>query len=129
MTSNLPIAATRVEDLSRSEVLATFFQGLADPTRVRILELLAERPRTVSELQAELGLAQGRVSSHLACLRWCGYVVGTVDGRFNRYQLVDPRVRDIVVAAEAIVRDNEQRLISCLVLGTESGRPIPLEPA
>lgn len=129
MTSNLPIAATRVEDLSRSEVLATFFQGLADPTRVRILELLAERPRTVSELQAELGLAQGRVSSHLACLRWCGYVVGTVDGRFNRYQLVDPRVRDIVVAAESIVRDNEQRLTSCLVLGTESGRPIPLEPA
>jgi len=129
MTSNLPIAATRVEDLSRPEVLATFFQGLADPTRVRILELLAERPRTVSELQAELGLAQGRVSSHLACLRWCGYVVGTVDGRFNRYQLVDPRVRDIVVAAEAIVRDNEQRLTSCLVLGTESGRPIPLEPA
>jgi len=129
MTSNLPIAATRVEDLSRSEVLATFFQGLADPTRVRILELLAERPRTVSELQAELGLAQGRVSSHLACLRWCGYVVGTVDGRFNRYQLVDPRVRDIVVAAEAIVRDNEQRLTSCLVLGAESGGPIPLEPA
>ncbi len=129
MTSNLPIAATRVEELSRSEVLATFFQGLADPTRVRILELLAERPRTVRELQADLGLAQGRVSSHLACLRWCGYVVGTVDGRFNRYQLVDPRVRDIVVAAEAIVRDNEQRLTSCLVLGTESGRPIPLEPA
>ena len=129
MTSNLPIAATRVEELSRSDVLATFFQGLADPTRVRILELLAERPHTVSELQAELGLAQGRVSSHLACLRWCGYVVGTVDGRFNRYQLVDPRVRDIVVAAEAIVRDNEQRLTSCLVLGTESGRPIPLEPA
>ena len=129
MTSNLPIAATRVEDLSRSEVLATFFQGLADPTRVRILELLAERPRTVSELQAELGLAQGRVSSHLACLRWCGYVVGTVDGRFNRYQLVDPRVRDIVVAAEAIVRENAGRLTSCLVLGTETGGPAPLEPA
>ena len=129
MTSNLPIAATRVEDLSRSEVLATFFQGLADPTRVRILELLAERPRTVSELQAELGLAQGRVSSHLACLRWCGYVVGTVDGRFNRYQLVDPRVRDIVVAAEAIVRENADRLTSCLVLGTETGGPAPLEPA
>ena len=129
MTSNLPIAATRVEDLSRSEVLATFFQGLADPTRVRILELLAERPRTVRELQADLGLAQGRVSSHLACLRWCGYVVGTVDGRFNRYQLVDPRVRDIVMAAESIVRENADRLTSCLVLGTETGGPAPLEPA
>jgi DNA-binding transcriptional ArsR family regulator len=129
MTSNLPIAATRVTELSRSDVLATFFQGLSDPTRVRILELLAERPRTVTELQADLGLAQGRVSSHLACLRWCGYVVAIVDGRFNRYQLVDPRVREIVAAAESIVRDNADRLTSCLVLGTEGGETTPIEPA
>ena len=129
MTSNLPIAATRADELSRSGVWATFFQGLADSTRVRILELLAERPRTVSELQADLGLAQGRVSSHLACLRWCGYVIGTVDGRFNRYQLVDPRVREILAAAESIVRDNEDRLTSCLVLGTEGGGLAPVESA
>ena len=121
MTSNLPVVATRADQLSRSEVLATFFQGLSDPTRVRILELLAERPRTVTELQADLDLAQGRVSSHLACLRWCGYVLATVDGRFNRYQLVDPRVREILAAAESIVRENEDRLTSCLVLGTEAG--------
>lgn len=128
MTSNLPIAATRATELSRSDVLATFFQGLSDPTRVRILELLAERPRTVTELQTDLGLAQGRVSSHLACLRWCGYVVAIVDGRFNRYQLVDPRVREIVAAAESIVRDNADRLTSCLVLRTE-GESAPIEPA
>jgi ArsR family transcriptional regulator, cadmium/lead-responsive transcriptional repressor len=121
MTSNLPVAATRGDQLSRSEVLATFFQGLADPTRVRILELLAERPRTVRELQADLAVSQGRVSSHLACLRWCGYVLATVDGRFNRYRLVDPRVREILAAAESIVRENEDRLTSCLVLGTEAG--------
>src|SRR3989304_1414820 len=99
MSSNLPIAATRTEHLTRADVLATFFQGLADPTRVRVLELLAERPRTVRELQDALGLAQGRVSSHLACLRWCGYVQGTVDGRFNRYRPVDARIRDILAAA------------------------------
>ncbi len=116
--SNLPSAATRPE-LSRPEVLATFFQGLADPTRVRILELLAERPRTVSELQRELGLAQGRVSSHLSCLRWCGYVLATVEGRHNRYQVVDPRIRDILGVAESIVRENATRLTSCLVLATE----------
>jgi DNA-binding transcriptional ArsR family regulator len=116
--SNLPSAATRSE-LSRPEVLATFFQGLADPTRVRILELLAERPRTVSELQHELGIAQGRVSSHLSCLRWCGYVLATVEGRHNRYQLVDPRIRDILAGAESIVRENATRLSSCLVLAEE----------
>src|SRR3989304_4728558 len=64
MSSNLPIAATRTEHLTRADVLATFFQGLADPTRVRVLELLAERPRTVRELQDALGLAQGRGSGH-----------------------------------------------------------------
>ena len=119
MTSNLPVAALRGPDLGRSEVLAAFFQGLSDPTRVRILELLADRPRTVSELVADLGLAQGRVSSHLSCLRWCGYVDASVDGRFNRYRLIDDRVRQILVLGEEIVRDNADRLTSCLVMATE----------
>lgn len=119
MTSNLPVAARRAAELERPEVLAAFFQGLSDPTRVRILELLAERPRTVSELVVALGLAQGRVSSHLSCLRWCGYVEARVEGRYNRYRLVDGRVREILRFGEAIVRDNAARLSSCLVLGTE----------
>ncbi len=118
--SNLPIGATRgVSD--RAEVLATFFHGLADANRMRILELLAERPRTVTELVSELGLAQGRVSSHLACLRWCGYVQAEVAGRFNRYRLVDERIREILTLGEAVVRDNADRLTSCLVLATEDG--------
>lgn len=117
--SNLPIAALRPQ-AERAEVLATFFQGLADANRMRILELLAERPRTVTELVAELGIAQGRVSSHLSCLRWCGYVRAEVEGRFNRYRLVDDRVRDILALGEAVVRDNAERLTSCLVLATEA---------
>ena len=119
MTSNLPAAARRPTELDRAEVLGSFFQGLSDPTRVRILELLEERPCTVTELVEALGLAQGRVSSHLSCLRWCGYVEARVEGRFNRYRLVDERVREILRLGEAIVRDNAGRLTSCLVLGTE----------
>ena len=49
MSSNLPMASTK-PNLGRPEVLAAFFQALADPTRVRILELLTQRPMTVSEL-------------------------------------------------------------------------------
>lgn len=119
MASNLPIAAQRAPSLSRDEVLAAFFQGLADPTRVRILELLREHPRTVTELVADLGVAQGRVSSHLTCLRWCGYVLGEADGRFTRYRLIDDRVREILRLGEEIVHDNADRLTSCLVLATE----------
>ncbi len=118
-SSNLPIAATRplTDD---AEVLATFFQALADPTRVRILRLLSDRPMTVSELVEALHVAQGRVSSHLACLRWCGYVRADVEGRFNRYRLVDTRIREILSTGESIVRDNAGRLTSCLVLASEA---------
>ncbi len=56
---------------------------------------------------------------HLWCLRWCGYVLATVEGRHNRYQVVDPRIRDILADAESIVRENATRLTSCLVLATE----------
>ena len=73
----------------------------------------------MTELVEALGLAQGRVSSHLSCLRWCGYVEARVEGRINRYRLVDERVREILHLGEAIVRDNAGRLTSCLVLGTE----------
>lgn len=118
MTSNLPVAASRPA-LERDAAMAAFFQGLSDPTRMRILGLLAERPRTVTELVDDLGVAQGRISSHLTCLRWCGFVRADVEGRFNRYRLVDDRIRDILGLGEGVIRDNAERLTSCLVLATE----------
>lgn len=120
MTSNLPVIAIRAEPLARDVGLGAFFQGLSDPTRVRILELLAAGPLTVTELVDRLGLAQGRVSSHLSCLRWCGYVEARVEGRYSRYRLVDERIREILRLGEAIVRENATRLTSCLVLATET---------
>jgi ArsR family transcriptional regulator len=45
---------------------------LADPTRVRLLAILAEQELTVAELTAVTGLAQSRVSTHLAKLREAG---------------------------------------------------------
>src|SRR3970040_2025192 len=68
-TKRLP--AQEVEQL---QLEAKFFRGLGDPTRLKILELLLERERTVTQLIEALGVPQGRVSSHLACLTWCGYV-------------------------------------------------------
>lgn len=81
--------------------------------------MLAASPMTVSELVRALGLAQGRVSSHLSCQRWCGYVRTDVDGRYNRYRLVDDRIRDLLKAGESVVRDNGERRTSCLVLADE----------
>jgi ArsR family transcriptional regulator, cadmium/lead-responsive transcriptional repressor len=74
---------------------------------------------TVSEPASALGLAQGRVSSHVTCLRWCGHVQAEVDGRFNGYVLIDDRIREIVWLGESIVIANADRLTSCRVLASE----------
>ncbi len=66
----------------RLAVTAKFFHGLSDLTRLRIVEVLLEGEKNVSELVAVLGQPQSRVSNHLACLRWCGYVDSRRDGKF-----------------------------------------------
>jgi hypothetical protein len=66
-----------------------------------------------------VGPSRQRTADHLSCLRWCGYVRAEADGRYNRYTLVDDRIRDILAAGESVVRDNADRLTSCLVLATE----------
>ena len=48
---------------------ATTFATLAEPTRLRILDLLRDRPRPVGELVDALGLSQPGVSRHLRVLR------------------------------------------------------------
>src|SRR5206468_877627 len=59
---------------SETDVLAKYFRGFGDPTRLRILGLLRKEERSVGELVKALRQPQPKVSNHLACLRWCGFV-------------------------------------------------------
>src|SRR5438876_223601 len=87
----LPAAADGVE------VVAKFFRALGDPARLRLLEFLLPAEHTVSECVRHIGLSQGRVSAHLACLADCGYVQARRAGRFAYYTVGDPRVADLVM--------------------------------
>jgi len=71
--------------------LDTLFKGFADPTRIRILNLLAAGDLCVCDIVALLQLPQPLVSRHLAYLRRTGLVVGTRDLRFAHYRLAEPR--------------------------------------
>src|SRR5260370_25192971 len=66
---------------------ARFFRVLGDPTRLKILELLGERERTVGELVSAVAQPQPRVSTHLACLRHCGFVTTERRGKEGVYCL------------------------------------------
>lgn len=68
--------------------------ALASETRRRILARLMTGPSHPAELADQLGVSRTNVSNHLACLRGCGLVRMTPDGRRMRYELSDPRLAD-----------------------------------
>jgi DNA-binding transcriptional ArsR family regulator len=102
-----------------ADLLARVFHGLADPTRLRIVQLLLAGEKNVGELVAALGAPQGRVSSHLMCLRWCGFVATRRAGKFVYYRVADPRVADLVWLAQTLLVDNAQAIASCAVIARE----------
>ncbi len=106
---------------SQASLTAKFFRGLGDPTRVRILQLLLEQERSVSELVEETGVLQGRLSSHLACLRWCGFVASRRQGRRVYYSVIDPRVRRLLSLAEQFLTDHADSVDICRVIADEAG--------
>jgi DNA-binding transcriptional ArsR family regulator len=65
------------------------FAVLADPTRLQIIELLAERDRSVGELVAAFTVSQPAISRHLRVLRAAGLVQARSEGQRHIYQL-DP---------------------------------------
>lgn len=96
------------------ELQAKFVRGLGDATRLRIVRYLLDGPRSVGEIIAMLQMPQSRVSNHLACLKWCGYVATERRGRSIIYRIADERVRTIVELTREIVADNANRIASCL---------------
>jgi DNA-binding transcriptional ArsR family regulator len=85
---------------------AAFFKALAHPVRIRVLEVLVARERTVQELQEALGLEQPVVSQHLGVLRTANIVVGRKEGVSVRYAVRDPLVADLLAVARRIF-DNQ----------------------
>lgn len=106
-------------DDRRNELTARFFQVLADPTRVRLVELLLDGEKNVGELVQAVGAPQGRVSSHLACLRWCGFLGTRRDGKYIYYRVTDQRVRELVRLAQRVLVDNAGEVASCFRLDGE----------
>jgi len=100
-------------------VTADLFQVLASPIRLGVVRLLLDGERSVGDLLSELGIAQPRLSNHLACLRNCGLVRTRRQGNFIYYAIADPRVVEIVRMGEALAALNAQELASCDVLQQE----------
>ncbi|MGI8558920.1 MAG: ArsR/SmtB family transcription factor [Solirubrobacteraceae bacterium] len=100
------------------DLLAKYFRGLGDPTRVRMLELLSQREHSVGDLVRRLAVPQPNVSNHLACLRWCGFVTSRREHRTVFYRLADERVTSILELAGSLLADNVDHVAACQRIDT-----------
>lgn len=78
------------------------FRALSDPTRLRILRLLAEGPLCVGDLVAALGIPQPAASRHLAYLREAGLIEHERRGQWSFYGPCLPRSAFHAALSEAV---------------------------
>ncbi len=110
--------------LKHLDALTTVYSALSDPTRLRILALVAEGEVCVCHIHASLDVPQPTASRHLAYLRKAGLVAARRDGIWMHYGLApqaDPVVGSVLHAAlhalthtDTVVRDAKrlQRVVA-----------------
>jgi DNA-binding transcriptional ArsR family regulator len=110
---------------TREDVLARLGRALADPTRCRILVALLDGTSYPAQLAEQLRLTRSNVSNHLSCLRGCGLVVATYEGRQVRYALADDHLsralRELVKVMLAVDTDQpclDQQLAAAIPVET-----------
>jgi DNA-binding transcriptional ArsR family regulator len=95
------------------DLLAKFFRGLGDPSRLSILLLLRSGRQCVSDVVEATGLSQPNASMHLACLWECGLVEREPAGRSVYYRLASDRVSPLLAMGEELLAANGQRIECC----------------
>ena len=85
-----PIDVSGTDEAVDLTDLDALFKGFADPTRIRVLNVLVAGELCVCDVVEILGLPQPAVSRHLAYLRRTGLVVATREWKFAHYRLAEP---------------------------------------
>jgi ArsR family transcriptional regulator len=91
MMSLMTRPSAAVDSVPRADSLVPLFAALADPTRLRLLNLIAGRELCVCYLVETLRQSQPKISRHLAYLRKAGVVAARREGKWMHYRLVRPR--------------------------------------
>jgi len=103
---------------------AELFKALAHPARIRILELLRDGERSVTELQHALGTEGSTASQQLAILRMKSLVDTRKSGNNIFYSLRDPQVNALLAVARQMF---DARLVQLQAMSAEE--PTSRQPA
>lgn len=92
------------------ELVAERFKALAEPARLRILNVLRAGEMTVSEVMDATGMGQANVSKHLQLLTSLGFVGRRKEGLFVHYRLADEDVFQLCdLMCGRLAREAERR--------------------
>lgn len=94
--------ANKVDSLRIRRLEQVFF-GLADETRLMILELLADEELCSCEIMAALDLTEPTTSHHLGILERSGLIASRRDGKWVFYQLASTNVKTLLAKGSAVV--------------------------
>ncbi len=90
---------------SAASLTAELFRAIAHPARIRALGVLADGPRSVGDLQPEVGIESSHLSQQLAVLRRAGLVATRKEGSSVIYSLKDPALTDLLDIARELLVD------------------------
>lgn len=94
-------------------IKAKFFRGLADVSRLSIIEALGSGRKTVSEVARSAGLSQPNSSMHLNCLWECGLVEREVGRRYTYYWIGSREVVRLLETGDKILGQVRSRIAAC----------------
>jgi DNA-binding transcriptional ArsR family regulator len=95
--------AEQIDNLTNKRREQLFF-GLADKTRLMVLELLTDEELCSCEIMAALDLTEPTTSHHLGILERAGLVVSRRDGKWVFYRLASPNVKALLAKGTSIVK-------------------------
>ncbi len=116
-----------LSERERARMLAPKLRALADETRLMLILLIAQRPRTVKELQEATGLSQTLVSHHLAPLREQQLVQAIPKGRSNQYVMCCQTLAEPLRMFASLAAMDPETVAACLQ--PEADRPAPAQGA
>jgi len=100
----------------KSRPYSLFFKALSNKSRIAIINSLRKGPKSVTEMCQELGFEQSRVSHNLACLAFCGFVIGKRNGKNKVYSLNAETIRPLLILVDTHIQKYARNLIECKVL-------------
>ncbi|MHB1384410.1 MAG: DUF2087 domain-containing protein [Bellilinea sp.] len=98
-----------METQDQENELLTFFKALADENRLKIIGVLAQKPSSVENIAAQIGLSMSTTSHHLARLAKAGLVSARTEGHYYIYSLHTDALKSM---SQRLLHDEQLRQLS-----------------